>query len=265
MRGLPTARRSKKFGQRRGVRPQASVPPPSVPPPSTPAPSAPPPSLPLPPPGMQIVPVSIPRPSIGKLTSTAGMPGGPSAALKCGKSPPRHGAGANGPPMSIRAQIIRSETHVRDGNYGGWIFDPTTSSHTITLQSHTMDELHMRCQPLIPYELVEVRRIAHLYVLFPGPTAEWRVLQRDAGNNFWLGVYLAALGKGMLDIQVELAPSCLALSTQSLMRANNRVFFLFIYLFIFSFLFFIFIFFLFFCYVLTENDNPIFYYFFLNF
>ena len=167
-------------------------------------------SLHLPPPGMQIVPVSIPRPSIGKLTSTAGMPGGPSAALKCGKSPPRHGAGANGPPTSIRAHIIRPETHVRDENYGGWIFDPTTSSHTITLQAHTMDELHLRCQPLIPYELGEVRRIAHLYVLFPGPTAEWRVLHRDAGNNFWLGVYLAALDKGMLDIQVELAPSCLA-------------------------------------------------------
>ena len=71
-RGLPTARRSKKFVRRRGVGPRASVPPPSTPPPS----------LPLPPPGMQIVPVSIPRPSIGKLTSTAGMPGGPSAALK---------------------------------------------------------------------------------------------------------------------------------------------------------------------------------------
>ena len=84
--------------------------------------------------------------------------------------------GTDGRWWAIRAQIIRSETHVRDGNYGGWIFDPTTSSHTITLQSHTMDELHMRCQPLIPYELVEVRRIAHLYVLFPGLTAEWRVL-----------------------------------------------------------------------------------------
>ena len=73
-----------------------------------------------------------------------------------------------------------------------------------------MDELHLRCQPLIPYQLEEVRRIVHLYVLFPGPTAEWRVLQRDAGNNFWLWVYLAALDMGMLDIQVELAPTCLA-------------------------------------------------------
>ena len=73
-----------------------------------------------------------------------------------------------------------------------------------------MDELHLRCQPLIPYELGKVRRIAHLYVLFPGPIAKWRVLQRDAGQNFWLGVYLAALDKGMLDIQVELAASCLA-------------------------------------------------------
>ena len=157
------------------------------PPPVRSPPAALPSSLPLPPPGMQIVPVSIPRPSIGNVTSTAGMPGGPSAALKCGKSPPRHGAGANGPPMSIRAHIIRPETHVRDENYVGWIFGPTTLSHTITLLTHTMDELHLQCQPLIPYELVEVRRIAHLYVLFPGPTAEWRVLQRDAGNNFWLG------------------------------------------------------------------------------
>ena len=73
-----------------------------------------------------------------------------------------------------------------------------------------MDELHLRCQPLIPHELGKVRRIAHLYVLFPGPIAKWRVLQRDAGQNFWLGVYLAALDKGMLDIQVELAASCLA-------------------------------------------------------
>ena len=73
-----------------------------------------------------------------------------------------------------------------------------------------MDTLHLWCPPLIPYELGEVSRIAHLYVLFPGLTAEWRVLQRDTDNNFWLGVYLAALEKGMLDIQVELAPSCLA-------------------------------------------------------
>ena len=73
-----------------------------------------------------------------------------------------------------------------------------------------MDELHLRCQPLIPYELGEVRRIAHVYVLFSGPTAEWRVLPRDAGNNFWLRVYLAALDNGMLDIQVELASSSLA-------------------------------------------------------
>ena len=73
-----------------------------------------------------------------------------------------------------------------------------------------MYKLHLRYPPLIPYELGEVRRIAHLYVLFPGLTAEWRVLQRDTGNNFWLGVYLAALEKRMLDIQVELAPSCLA-------------------------------------------------------
>ena len=159
---------------------------------------------------MQIVPVSIPRPSIGKLTSTAGMPGGPSAVLKCGKSPPRHGAGANSPPTSIHAHIICPETHGRDANYGGWIFGPTTSSPTITLLTHTMDELHLRCQPLIPYELGKMRRIGHLYVLFPGPTAEWRLLQMDADNNFWLGVYLAALDKGMLDIQVEIAPSCLA-------------------------------------------------------
>ena len=159
---------------------------------------------------MQIVPVSIPQTSVGKLTSTAGIPVGPSAALKCGKSPPRHGAGANGPLMTIRAHIIRLETHVRDENYGGWIFGPTTSSHTVTLLTHTMDELHLRCQPLIPYELGEVRRIAHLYVLFLGPTAKWRVLQRDIGNNSWLGVYLAALDTGMLHIQVELAPSYLA-------------------------------------------------------
>ncbi|KAF8422303.1 hypothetical protein BGX38DRAFT_1279851 [Terfezia claveryi] len=131
-------------------RPAAVVPPPAALPPVPPVP-----------PGMRRVPNLVPRASMPRQGSRAGLiAGGALARLTCRRPVPAGGAPSTaGPPTSIRIHIITPENHVADVNCGGWLFQPNTQSQTVTIHAHTMAELQLRCQPFLPLELGVVREM----------------------------------------------------------------------------------------------------------
>jgi len=138
---------------------QSPGPPPAIPAPP-PAILAPPSAIPVPPPvhpppvvvtpGMQRVPVVAPPPSLP--AGGGGVAGGPFAARTCRRDVPNlWSAATGGPPTSVRVHVITSENYVRDIACGGWLFTNQATSGTLRVPAHTIVELELCCQPLLPW------------------------------------------------------------------------------------------------------------------
>jgi len=157
------------------------------------------------PPGMQRVPVVAPPPSLP--AGGSGVAGGPFAARTCPRAVPhRWPAATGGPPTSVRVHVITLENHTRDVACGGGLFTDRTTSGTLRVLAHTMVELELRCQPLLPWELGAVRQVVRVYVL--DRPDSWQLLPLGVASDQQLVGYIAAdyAGGHMLDIQVEVCP-----------------------------------------------------------
>ena len=61
---------------------------------------------------------------------------------------------------------------------------------TLRVLAHTMVELELRCQPLLPWELGAVRQVARFYVL--DRPDRWQLLPLGVGSDQQLVGHLAA-------------------------------------------------------------------------